>query len=205
MSRTHATGFRIAQTRLRCGYMTDSWRDRRRQCGHRGRCFYSKQLAKAAGGIVCHWRPNAATIVGDHDPGISPRYPVMPSDGKMAFAMTPAGLRIGGQVELAGLQAAPNWQRADVLLAFVRKVYPDGCSQICRRNGLNRGWGIVRPCRMGYLASGRRQVAADIVHAFGHGHVGLTAGAATGKIVAEIIAGRPVSLDLTPYSARRFA
>jgi D-amino-acid dehydrogenase len=43
------------------------------------------------------------------------------------------------------------------------------------------------------------------VHAFGHGHVGLTAGATTGKIVAEIIAGRTVSLDLTPYAARRFA
>jgi hypothetical protein len=40
--------------------------------------------------------------------------------------------------------------------------------------------------------------SGDIVHAFGHGHVGLTAGATTGKIVAEIIAGRPVSVDLTP-------
>ena len=41
--------------------------------------------------------------------------------------------------------------------------------------------------------------------AYGHGHVGLTAGATTGKLVAEMIAGRPASIDLTPYAARRFA
>jgi D-amino-acid dehydrogenase len=38
--------------------------------------------------------------------------------------MTPAGLRLAGQVELAGLEAAPNWKRAEVLLAFARRVYP---------------------------------------------------------------------------------
>ena len=31
---------------------------------------------------------------------------------------------------------------------------------------------------------------ADVVHAFGHGHIGLTAGPATGKLVADLIAGR---------------
>ena len=55
---------------------------------------------------------------------MEPRYPVMPSDGKMACVMTPAGLRLAGQVELAGLGAAPNWQRAEVLLKFARKVFP---------------------------------------------------------------------------------
>ena len=59
------------------------------------------------------------------DPGIAPRYPVMPSDGKMACVMTPQGLRLAGQVELAGLDAAPNWQRAAVLRDFARRVFPD--------------------------------------------------------------------------------
>jgi D-amino-acid dehydrogenase len=43
-----------------------------------------------------------------------------------------------------------------------------------------------------------------VIHAFGHGHVGLTAGAMTGKVVAELIAGRPPSVDLAPFRAARF-
>ena len=50
------------------------------------------------------------------------------------------------------------------------------------------------------LASG----CADIVHAFGHGHVGLTAAAMTGKIVADLVAGRRSAFDLSPYAASRF-
>jgi D-amino-acid dehydrogenase len=52
---------------------------------------------------------------------------------------------------------------------------------------------------------GPATATGDIVHGFGHGHVGLTAGPTTGKLVADIIAGRPSQIDLTPYSARRFA
>ena len=50
------------------------------------------------------------------------------------------------------------------------------------------------------LASG----CSDIIHAFGHGHVGLTAAAATGKIAADLVAGRPPPFDLSAYSATRF-
>jgi D-amino-acid dehydrogenase len=50
------------------------------------------------------------------------------------------------------------------------------------------------------LASG----CADVVHAFGHGHVGLTAAAMSGKVVADLVAGRAPPFDLAPYSAGRF-
>ena len=164
---------------------------------------YSKQLAAAAGDRVPLETERGYHVVIS-DPGVSPRYPVMPSDGKMAFAMTPAGLRIGGQVELAGLEAEPNWQRADVLLAFVRKVYPDVPADLPPERV--KMWMGHRPSTPdGLPCLGPASGSNDIVHAFGHGHVGLTAGATTGKIVAEIIAGRPVSVDLNPYAARRFA
>jgi D-amino-acid dehydrogenase len=45
---------------------------------------------------------------------------------------------------------------------------------------------------------------ADVVHAFGHGHVGLTAAAMTGKLVADLLAGRTPPFDLAPFSAGRF-
>jgi D-amino-acid dehydrogenase len=199
--RTNATGFRIAQKRLRAVLTEIGEIDADNAVIAAG--AYSKQLANAAGDRVPLETERGYHVVIS-DPGIAPRYPVMPSDGKMAFAMTPSGLRIGGQVELAGLQAAPNWQRADVLLAFVRKVYPDIPADLAPER--IKLWMGHRPSLPdGLPCLGPASGCADIVHAFGHGHVGLTAGATTGKIVAEIIAGRPVSVDLTPYSARRFA
>ena len=199
--RTKATGFRIAQTRLRSVLTETGKVDADNAVIAAG--AYSKQLAQAAGDRVPLETERGYHVVIS-DPGIEPRYPVMPSDGKMAFAMTPAGLRIGGQVELAGLQAEPNWQRADVLLAFVRKVYPEVPADLPPER--IKYWMGHRPSLPdGLPCLGPASGCADIVHAFGHGHVGLTAGATTGKIVAEIISGRPVSVDLTPYSARRFA
>ena len=201
LQRTKATGFRIAQQRLRAVLTEAGEIDADNAIIAAG--AHSKQLAEAAGDRVPLETERGYHVVIS-DPGIAPRYPVMPSDGKMAFAMTPAGLRIGGQVELAGLQAAPNWQRADVLLAFVRKVYPEVPADLPPER--IKLWMGHRPSLPdGLPCLGPASGCADIVHAFGHGHVGLTAGATTGKIVAEIIAGRPVSVDLNPYSARRFA
>jgi D-amino-acid dehydrogenase len=117
--------------------------------------------------------------------------------------MTPAGLRLAGQVELAGLQAAPNWQRAEVLLAFARKVFPGLPSDLPpERIKLWMGHRPSTPDGLPVLglASGCR----DVVHAFGHGHVGLTAAAMSGKVVADLVAGRPPPFDLAPYAAARF-
>ncbi len=119
--RTAATGFRIEAGRLRAVTTERAEIDCDKAVIAAG--AWSKLLARAAGDAVA-----LETERGYHavisDPGVAPRYPLMPSDGKMGCVMTPAGLRLAGQVELAGLQAAPNWQRAEVLLKFARKVYP---------------------------------------------------------------------------------
>ena len=163
---------------------------------------YSKHLAALAGDRVPLETERGYHVVIDN-PGVEPRYPVMPSDGKMAFAVTPAGLRVGGQVELAGLDAAPNWKRAEVLLAFVREVYPGVTADLAPEKV--KMWMGHRPSTPdGLPCLGPASGCADIIHAFGHGHVGLTAGPTTGKIVADIVSGRPARFDLTPYMARRF-
>lgn len=41
--------------------------------------------------------------------------------------------------------------------------------------------------------------------AFGHDHVGLTGGPKTGRLLAQLIAGRQPNVDLTPYDPARFA
>ena len=163
---------------------------------------YSRQLAAAAGDHV-----PLETERGYHavitQPGIAPRYTVMPSDGKMSCVMTPQGLRLAGQVELAGLDAAPNWRRAAVLSDFARRVFPDLPRDLPAERV--KVWMGHRPSLPdGLPCIGPSSGCPDVIHAFGHGHVGLTAGAATGRLVADLISGKLPSIDPTPYSARRF-
>ena len=137
------------------------------------------------------------------NPGTGPRIPMMPSDGKMSNVMTAQGLRIAGQVELAGLEAVPNWQRSEILYAFARKTWPSLPKDIPRER--IKFWMGHRPSMPDSMPCiGLASACADVVHAFGHGHVGLTAGPMTGKLVADLIAGRATRIDVAPFSARRF-
>jgi D-amino-acid dehydrogenase len=201
LRKARATGFRIEGGRLRA-VITDAG-DVQADKAVISAGAHSKRLAAAAGDHVPLETERGYHVV-IKDPGVAPRYAVSPSDGKMAFAMTPAGLRIGGQVELAGIEAEPNWKRAEVLLKFARVVYPDLPEDLPPER--IKMWMGHRPSTPdGLPCLGPASGCADIIHAFGHGHVGLTAGATTGKYVADIIGGRPPSSDLAPYSARRFA
>jgi D-amino-acid dehydrogenase len=197
---TGATGFRVESGRLLAVTTLDGQVSCDKAVIAAG--ARSKALAAAVGDRVFLETERGYHVVIS-DPGIQPRYSVMPSDGKMACVMTPAGLRLAGQVELAGLDAAPNWQRAEVLLAFARTVYPDLPADIPRDR--LKFWMGHRPSTPdGLPCLGPASGCPDVLHAFGHGHVGLTAAAMSGKIVAGLVAGRPPPFDLAPYAATRF-
>ncbi len=51
---------------------------------------------------------------------------------------------------------------------------------------------------------GRSPRQGNVIYAFGHGHLGLTQAAVTGRLVADIVAGRDSGVDLAPYSIARF-
>lgn len=117
------------------------------------------------------------------------------------FVVTPlsTGIRVGGAVELGGLELPPNFARADAMLKKAAMLLPG----LATTGG--RQWMGFRPSLPDSLpAIGRSRASADIVYAFGHGHLGLTQSAGTGKLVAELITGAPPSLDLTPFSPQRF-
>ena len=199
--RTGASGFRIQSGRLRAV----TTHDREVPCDKAviAAGAWSKRLAAAAGDRVL-LETERGYHVSISDPGVEPRYPLMPSDGKMACVMTPGGLRLAGQVELAGLDAAPNWQRAEVLLRFARRVFPGLPADLPPERV--KMWMGHRPSTPdGLPVLGSASACADVIHAFGHGHVGLTAAAMTGKIVADLVAGRQPPFDLAPYAAARFS
>jgi len=133
------------------------------------------------------------------EPGVAPRMPVMWAERK--FMMTPMqpGLRFAGTVEFAGLEAPPDYRRARVLLQQGKEVFPDLSTSSVSE------WMGHRPCLPDSLpVIGRSPRFGRVLYAFGHGHTGLSGAPTTGRVVADLVAGRPPALDLTPYRVDRF-
>jgi D-amino-acid dehydrogenase len=198
--RARATGFRIAGGKLRAVRIETGEIECDKAVIAAG--AYSKQLAAVLGDRVPLETERGYHVVIEN-PEVEPRLPIMPSDGKMSCVMTPQGLRLAGQVELAGLTAAPDWRRADVLRDFARKVFP-GLPADLPPDRIKVWMGHRPSIADGLPCIGPASGCADVMHAFGHGHVGLTAGAATGRLVADLISGMPPEIDPAPYSAARF-
>lgn len=123
---------------------------------------------------------------------------VFPGHG---FVVTPlsTGVRIGGAVEFGGLDLPPNFKRSEAMLKKAAMFMPG-----LKTEG-GRQWMGFRPSLPDSLpAIGRSRPSPHILYAFGHGHLGLTQSAATGKLIAELVTGAPPSLDLSPFSPQRF-
>ena len=134
---------------------------------------------------------------------VGPRTPMMPSDGKMSLTMTETGLRVAGQVEIAGLEAAPNWKRAEILRDHLLRSFPGLPREISA--GRMKLWMGHRPSMPdGLPCIGPASASADILHCFGHGHVGLVAAPRSAELVAAWLAGRPAPFADGPYLPRRF-
>jgi D-amino-acid dehydrogenase len=162
----------------------------------------SRPLAAAAGDRV-----PLETERGYHAvleaPEAAPRTPLMPYDGKMAITVTEAGLRCAGQVEIAGLEAAPNWKRAEILRDHLLRCFPTLPRNLpAERVKL---WMGHRPSMPdGLPCLGLSRATPDVVHAFGHGHVGLVAGPRTARLAGALLAGTEPEIPLGPYDPRRF-
>lgn len=159
---------------------------------------WSKSLAAMLGS-----RPPLDTERGYHltlpHPGGSPRIPVYSTE--RGFVCTPLenGLRVAGTVELGGLEAAPNWQRAEILYQNANRWFP----------GLDRReesrWMGYRPSMPDSVpVIGPSPHHRNAFFAFGHGHCGLSLAARTGDLVAALVAGRDPGIDMAPYRVDRF-
>ena len=158
---------------------------------------YSKNLAAMLGSHV-----PLDTERGYHmmlpDPGIEVRQCMLFSSRGFGVTAMNGGLRLAGTVEFAGLKAAPNYARADVLVKNAREVLP----------GLETGGG--KPW-MGYRPSLPDSIPVispspnyrNAFFGFGHGHLGLTQAAATGRMLADLAEGRTPPINPAAYRIDR--
>jgi len=169
---------------------------------------------RAATAIICGgaWSHLLARQLGDRIPleterGYNTTLPGAAFDvkrqlifGGHGFVITPlaTGLRVGGAVELGGLSRPPNYARSKAMLAKAKLFLPG----LDDRGG--REWMGYRPSLPDSLPVIGQSSATSVYYAFGHGHLGLTQAAATGRLIRDVVMGAPSAIDLKPFSSRRF-
>lgn len=77
---------------------------------------------------------------------VGPRTPVMVADGKLIAHWMNGGLRAAGQVEIAGLEAAPDWRRAEILHEHLRSMFPALADAPPEGPRCSAGSAIARAC-----------------------------------------------------------
>lgn len=118
-----------------------------------------------------------------------------------AFYASPMemGLRLAGTVELAGLEAAPDYRRVQVIAERAKKLLPGLNGEITSQW---MGFRPTLPDSMPVIGPSPRQ--PGLYYAFGHQHIGLTCAPATGRIIAGLMRGEAPNTDIAPFRADRF-
>lgn len=133
------------------------------------------------------------------DPGLELTMPVCVAQNKFFVTPMEMGTRIAGQSEFAGIDAEPDYGRADVLVKHMKRMFPnvrevDATRWMGRRPSMPDSMPVI----------GRATKFANAYYAFGHGHVGLVGSAPTGRIIADLVAGRKPNIDIAPFRVDRF-
>jgi D-amino-acid dehydrogenase len=122
-------------------------------------------------------------------------------DGDIGYGMAQMekGIRLTTGAEFAPLRAAPNPVQIRRSLPYARELFPLGEAVE------QTPWMGSRPCfadSLPVIGPAPRQDGLWLN--LGHGHVGLTAGPASGRLIAEMMTGEKTFCNPAPYSAARF-
>ena len=133
------------------------------------------------------------------EPGVTLNHPLMVTAAKVAITPMELGVRIGGLVEFGGVDAQPVASRRRLLLQSLTATLPDIATEHFT------DWRGSRPSLPDSLPVIDKASAFDnVYYAFGNQHVGLSSGPKTGKLIAQLIAGEPTSIELQPFRVARF-
>ena len=133
------------------------------------------------------------------DPGIELAMPTMLCERSIVLTPMEQGLRITGIAEFCDPDAPLRPARAKLVLAHALACIPG-----LRADGYAT-WVGPRPSTPDSLpVISRDPRHAHVYFAFGHGPSGLAMGGITGKLIAELVAGREPSVDVAPFAIQRF-
>jgi D-amino-acid dehydrogenase len=130
-------------------------------------------------------------------------YPAVLLEGRAAITpMDGNKIRFGGTMEITPHKTPPRMNRVQGILDAVKRFYPDFDVPLPPKEKI---WYGYRPCSAdGLPYIGRVKKYDNLTIATGHSMLGLSLGAGTGKLVDEIITGKPLSMDVKSFEVERF-
>jgi D-amino-acid dehydrogenase len=133
------------------------------------------------------------------EPNFMPELPVMVASGKFVVNPMEGRLRIAGVVEFGGTEAGPSRAPLELLKKNGIAAFP----------GLKwkemTEWVGFRPAPVDSIpVIGEIPGLKGAYTGFGHHHIGLTGGPKTGRLLAQMIAGRQPNVDVSVYSPARY-
>ena len=133
------------------------------------------------------------------EPNFYPKVPMMLTSKKFVITPMDGRIRVAGLVEFAGLKALKRKPPLNLLKNKIKVLFPNlKCKE--KIEWLGHRPALVDSLPMlGYLDKNKQ-----ILVAFGHQHLGLTAGAKTGRIVSDLIIGNDIKLKISNYRPNRF-
>ena len=133
------------------------------------------------------------------DPSGAPESTVMDETHKVAVTRLGDRIRVGGTAELGGYDLTLHESRRAPLAHVVGDLYPDG-GDISRATF----WCGLRPMTPDGTPIVGAPPVANLLLATGHGTLGWTMAAGTGRVIADLIAGRAPDIDVSALGVSRY-
>jgi D-amino-acid dehydrogenase len=133
-------------------------------------------------------------------PAVCPTYPLIFEEHRVAVTPFASGYRLGSTMEFAGYDESMNRGRLGILTDAAKLYLRDPLAEPVQEEWW--GWRPMTPD--GLPVIDRAPAAGNVLIAAGHNMLGLSMAPATGRLVAELLAGTPPHLDPAPYRLGRF-
>jgi D-amino-acid dehydrogenase len=136
------------------------------------------------------------------EPRVQPRHCAILVEARVFVSPMGEALRIGGTMEMAGLDESVNPIRVRAIVDAMTRYYPDFKAADFANL---EPWRGLRPCSPdGLPFIGRTSQASNLVIAAGHAMMGVSLAPITGKLVAQTLCGEPPDIDLSLLSPDRY-
>jgi D-amino-acid dehydrogenase len=133
-------------------------------------------------------------------PARCPTIPLIFDEHRVAVTPMRSGYRLGSTMEFAGYDTSLNRARLNLLREAARHYLHEPLGEPVLEEWY--GW---RPMTYdGKPIIDRSPALGNVWIAAGHNMLGLSMAPATGRLVAELLDGRPPHIDPAPYSVKRF-
>jgi D-amino-acid dehydrogenase len=130
------------------------------------------------------------------------RHPAILVDKRVAMTPMGADLRMGGTMEISGLNSPVLEKRAQAIYNGAKAYYPDLSLNMMPKEKIWYGLRPLTPDGLPYI--GHHSKYTNLVIAGGHAMLGVSLAAATGKIVEELVSKKNTSIKIVAFRPERF-